>query len=212
MLLSGLLEGHTRLLLSRTRKKNRTPHAHPLKQETTQPSNASKDQNKNNTPQRHENKRDRHSYRSTSRTQGRRDPFSLTPDQTRVLQQTKPRKRREKETDRQTRAPDPLQITQGQDQQWILTPESKCNGPGGPLATLQNKQREGWKEKNPGQVEIDRKLKNSDPIQKRSTKILPLKKKKTNYQRKSPGFRIPSPCGPDKRGKKLSRKGTKGTI
>ena len=26
----------------------------------------------------------------------------------------------------------PLQITQGQDQQWILTPESKCNGPGGP--------------------------------------------------------------------------------
>ena len=61
MLLSGLLEGHTRLLLSRTRRKTKTPHAHPHQQETTQPSNTSKRPKQNNTPQRHENKRDRHS-------------------------------------------------------------------------------------------------------------------------------------------------------
>ena len=67
---------------------------------------------------------------------GRRDPFPHPRDKIELEQKAKIKKKtRQKEEDEDVRRtegpPDPLQITQGQDQQWILTPESKCNGPGG---------------------------------------------------------------------------------
>ena len=46
-------------------------------------------------------------------------------------------KEKNKESSYQT--PGPLQTTQGQDHQWILTPESECKGPGG-LNQLQSEQ------------------------------------------------------------------------
>ena len=50
--------------------------------------------------------------------------------------------------------PDPLQITQGQDLQWILTPESKCNGPGGPITRTKRRRPETIPSTGPEQAKL----------------------------------------------------------